>query len=272
MQVHQLLMGRDLALDRSNPVHSMAAQMLNFCYLVEFSPGKALAVDAAWDVEGVLRFAEDKGLEITCAAFTHRHLDHTGGRVKLGGRKVVVPGVAELAQRQIAIKVGKQDLDAVIQQTGCADCQVVSEGDEVVQGVTCLESPGHTPGSICFLLGDAEALITGDTLFIGSCGRVDLQESNPGHMLTSLSRLAKLPETCRVLPGHHYGVMPESTIGYERKMNMYVQNALNRDTLEHNLTSNGMFAGPVTTSSLPDYLEAARRSLAETTTLCLMSD
>ena len=80
MRIHQLLMGRDVATNLDDPMHSMAASMANFAYVVETQPGQAILVDAAWDVEGVMQLCAERGLEIQCAVFTHRHLDHTGAR------------------------------------------------------------------------------------------------------------------------------------------------------------------------------------------------
>jgi len=172
MIVHQLLMGRDVAKDRNNPVHSMAASMANFAYLVEYEPKKAFAVDPAWDVEGVLEAANTKGLHITCAVFTHRHLDHTGGRVRLQRNKVNVPGLAEMVEAGIPVRVGKDDVEATSAQTEVDIDKIksVKDGDEIVPGARVLHTPGHTPGSICILLNEGEALITGvRTVVINRC-------------------------------------------------------------------------------------------------------
>jgi len=168
MQVHQLLMGRDVALDRGDPVQTMAASMANFCYVVEYTPGKAFLVDPAWDVEGVLGFTKSKNLSVTCAVFTHRHLDHTGGRVNLARNKVVVPGLMECVQHGITVKVGKDDVEATVKQTGASSNSIVAlnEGDEIVPGAKALHTPGHTPGSICILLNDGDALLTGVSVLL----------------------------------------------------------------------------------------------------------
>ena len=86
MIVHQLLMGQDIAKDGKSTMHMMAAQMANFCYVIEDSKtSQAILVDAAWDVDGVLRYCSSHQLKVHSAVFTHRHLDHTGGRVPLRG-------------------------------------------------------------------------------------------------------------------------------------------------------------------------------------------
>ena len=156
-------MGRDVAKDRTNPLHSMAASMANFTYLVEYEPKKVFAVDPAWDTEGVLAYAKEKDLEITCAVFTHRHLDHTGGRVRVQKNNVTVPGLAELVEAGIPVRVGKDDVKATSEQTTVASDKIkaAKDGDEIVPGARILHTPGHTPGSICVLLNEGEALITG---------------------------------------------------------------------------------------------------------------
>jgi glyoxylase-like metal-dependent hydrolase (beta-lactamase superfamily II) len=85
-----------------------------------------------------------------------------------------------------------------------------------------LHTPGHTPGSQCFLV--QQRLIAGDTLFIGACGRVDLPNSSPEEMYDSLTnKLMRLDDTTVLYPGHNYARKPTSTIGEERQHNPYVQ-------------------------------------------------
>ena len=83
-----------------------------------------------------------------------------------------------------------------------------------------IHTPGHTPGGLC-LLGDGN-LFTGDTLFVGSGGRTDLPGANLQTMLQSIKKLMALPDETIVWPGHHYGDTPTSTIGREKKTNVYV--------------------------------------------------
>jgi len=256
MKIHQLLMGRDIACDPSNPVHSMAASMANFCYVIEYgNEKKAFLVDPAWDVQGIFDYVSKLNLNVTCAVFTHRHLDHTGGKVQLQRGKVVVPGLAEVAEKGIPVKVGKDDLKSISGQTGITNLEQVAHGEEFVPGAKVIHTPGHTPGSLCILLNDGEALITGDTLFIGSCGRVDLAESDPEAMAQSLISLSKLPQECRVLPGHNYASLTESSIGRERKFNFAMRDAMS------NFMSSNKTNGVVRSSSLPDYVQSARRAL-----------
>jgi len=111
--------------------------------------------------------------------------------------------------------------------TGLSDSDIVKHqgGDEIWIGkvsLRLLHTPGHTPGSQCFLTGST--LVSGDTLFIGGCGRVDLPGGNPEQMYHSLTQvLAKLPEDTFLFPGHNYAAKEVSTIGDEKKENYYLR-------------------------------------------------
>jgi glyoxylase-like metal-dependent hydrolase (beta-lactamase superfamily II) len=87
--------------------------------------------------------------------------------------------------------------------------------------ITFLHTPGHTPGSQCFLVNNT--LVSGDTLFINACGRCDLPGGNAEQMYSSLERLSKLPDGVILLPGHNYAAEPTSTIGREKQNNPYYQ-------------------------------------------------
>jgi glyoxylase-like metal-dependent hydrolase (beta-lactamase superfamily II) len=85
-----------------------------------------------------------------------------------------------------------------------------------------MHTPGHTPGSQCFLVDDN--LVSGDTLFIGGCGRVDLPGSDPAQMYDSLvNKLKVLPDDTVLYPGHHYADRPRTTMGEEKKRNLYLR-------------------------------------------------
>ncbi|MDO4786185.1 MAG: MBL fold metallo-hydrolase, partial [Fretibacterium sp.] len=103
-----------------------------------------------------------------------------------------------------------------------ADFHEVSEGMELVVGdlrIEVLETPGHTPGGVCYLIreGDESILVSGDTLFAQSVGRTDLPGGDQAKLDDSLRRLSSLPDALRVLPGHG----PETTIGKERRHNPF---------------------------------------------------
>lgn len=199
--------------------------MANYVYLIGDPETRECAVvDAAWDIDTIVRTAEADGYRITHDLVTHFHPDHLGGDL-MGHR---IAGAAELTGRVPAkIVVHKAELPFVRRLTGlgASDVTPVEGGDRIMIGtvpVTLLHTPGHTPGSQCFLVGDR--VVSGDTLFIGSCGRVDLPGSNPEDMYRSLtSVLAALPDETILLPGHAYADRPTSTIGEEKRTNMMMR-------------------------------------------------
>jgi glyoxylase-like metal-dependent hydrolase (beta-lactamase superfamily II) len=181
-------------------------------------------VDPAWEVDRLVELARADGLELKHALVSHYHPDHVGGN--LFG--VVVEGVARLLELQpVRVHVDKREAEGVKRMTGASDTDLVlhDSGDRLAIGdleVMLLHTPGHTPGSQCFLLGDR--LISGDTLFVQGCGRVDLPGGDPEQMYFSLTqRLARLPDSIRLYPGHDYGPTPSSTLGEERRGNLYLR-------------------------------------------------
>ena len=127
----------------------------------------------------------------------------------------------------------------------------IEDGAQLTLGglaCTVLSTPGHTPGSVCFQVGGC--LFTGDTLFVGSCGRVDLPGSNPEHMHASLRRLASLPDELTVLPGHDYGPSPSNKIGGEKATNMMMREAMMR-------ASPAEFAASLRNLSAPSLVHTA---------------
>lgn len=216
----QLLAGRQVAV--ADPT---AGQMANFMYLLgDPDSRKAVIVDPAWDVGSLLDIARQDGYEIIGALITHYHPDHVGG--DLWG--VQVEGVSRLLEEEsVPLYVNKHEADGLKVVTGVADADLkrVDDGDTLEIGpmsVQFLHTPGHTPGSQCFLIGDR--LVAGDTLFVQGCGRVDLPGGDLDQMYYSLTqKLAKLPRQTVLYPGHHYGPTETSTIGDELETNMYMR-------------------------------------------------
>jgi hydroxyacylglutathione hydrolase len=255
--VHQLLCGREIADPRlaPNPLFGMAAQMANFVYLVaDGASGQCATVDACWDCAGVKRVADELGLTIVAAWYTHKHFDHGGGAVPermTGGAKVTLEGAQDMAALGAEVLVGSADAAELQAQCGLAALTPIEDGAQLTLGglaCTVLSTPGHTPGSVCFQVGDC--LFTGDTLFVGSCGRVDLPGSNPEHMHASLRRLASLPDDLTVLPGHDYGPSPSNKIGGEKATNMMMREAMMR-------ASPAEFAASLRNLSAPSLVHTA---------------
>jgi glyoxylase-like metal-dependent hydrolase (beta-lactamase superfamily II) len=152
---------------------------------------------------------------------THFHPDHLGGRF-MG---MSVTGAAELvAQVPMKVHIHKAETDYVgrVSDLSRTDLVPVDAGATVTIGripITFVHTPGHTPGSQCFLVDGN--LISGDTLFIGGCGRTDLPGSDPTAMYESLNHtLRNLPDDTIVYPGHNYADRPQSTIGDEKQRNL----------------------------------------------------
>jgi glyoxylase-like metal-dependent hydrolase (beta-lactamase superfamily II) len=137
-----------------------------------------------------------------------------------------IPGAVELLERgeKVKVWVHKSEADYVPRVSGLSrtDLTLAENGDEIAVGeqrIRFLHTPGHTPGSQCFLVGGN--LVSGDTLFIGSCGRVDLPGSDPSQMYDSLvNKLKALPDDTVLYPGHDYADRPKSTIGEEKRRNV----------------------------------------------------
>ncbi|MFO0984419.1 MAG: MBL fold metallo-hydrolase [Planctomycetota bacterium] len=195
--------------------------MQNFVYLIgSHTTREALVVDPAWDLDAIVNQADADDMKLIGALVTHYHPDHVGG--DLFGHSIA--GLRELLERRaVPIHVHRVEADGVRQVTGVGahDLVLHDGGDHIAIGdldLTLLHTPGHTPGSQCFLVNGN--LVSGDTLFIRGCGRVDLPGSDPEQMYHSLtSVLNKLPDDTVLYPGHDYADKPTSTLGAEKREN-----------------------------------------------------
>jgi hydroxyacylglutathione hydrolase len=196
--------------------------MQNFVYLIgSVDTRKAAVVDAAWQIDEILRIAAEDDIEITHALVTHTHPDHVGGRFA----GVEIEGLTELLGKCKAKAVVHKAEAEFLKWLSASDLIKAESGDKLDIGgleIQLIHTPGHTPGSQCFLVGNR--IVSGDTLFIGSCGRVDLPGSNPEQMYYSLTqKLMALPEETVLFPGHNYSDRPISTIGEQKRSNPYFQ-------------------------------------------------
>ncbi|HXW84762.1 MAG TPA: MBL fold metallo-hydrolase [Candidatus Binataceae bacterium] len=199
--------------------------MANFVYFLgDPATRKAAVVDPAWDVDTICDFAEREGYAIEQILITHYHPDHLGGRMM--GQSI--EGAADmLARVKAKVYVNKHEAEGVKRVAGLADSDLVKAeaGDSFKLGqleIKHLHTPGHTPGSQCFLVDGH--LVSGDTLFVNSCGRVDLPGSDPEAMYHSLNdTLRNLDDSTVVWPGHAYAVENKTTIGQQKRTNMYMR-------------------------------------------------
>jgi hydroxyacylglutathione hydrolase len=200
--------------------------MRNFVYVVaDPITREAAVIDAAWDIDRIVQVVEQDDLRLKAALVTHFHPDHLGGDFM----QHHIPGAAELLQHNLPIKVWvhKTEADFVGRIAGLSPSDLVrTDGTEELKlgelSIRMLHTPGHTPGSQCFLVDGR--LISGDTLFIGSCGRVDLPGSDPAQLYDSLvNKLKQLPDDTVLYPGHNYAERVTSTIGEEKRHNPYMR-------------------------------------------------
>ena len=190
MKVHQLEVG----------------DMQNFTYILEDEEtSEAIVIDPSWDLQDVLQIIERNNLKIKYIVNTHYHFDHTIGNEamsKATGAKIIQHKDSTL----------KHDI-------------TVSNGDKIKFGnseLTVFHTPGHSKDSIC-LVGNGK-IFSGDTLFVGNCGRIDLPGGSARDLYHSLfDVISNMDDTLELYTGHNYGQSPISTIGKEKKTNFVLQ-------------------------------------------------
>jgi len=198
--------------------------MQNYTYIIGSRATREVAiVDPAWDIDALMQQLAEKDYTLKAVLATHYHPDHVGG--SFSGNKV--EGIAELmAVNPVKVYAHKVEADGIKKVTEISESDIVrvASGDTLKLGdieVEFLHTPGHTPGSQCFRIKNT--LISGDTLFINGCGRVDLPGSNSEHMFHSLRKLSGLPDDTLLLPGHNYGHVPNATMGETKSMNVHLR-------------------------------------------------
>lgn len=212
----QLLAGRDIAKG-----DHLARQMVNFVYLIgDRATGEAVVVDPAYDPAGILDVLEHDGMRLVGALATHYHPDHVGGDMMGHG----IQGVRELVERvSVPVHVQRDEAPWLRHVTDLGEDQLVlhESGDKVQVGeveIELIHTPGHTPGSQCFLVRGK--LVSGDTLFLDGCGRTDLPGGDPAALYESLTqRLSRVPDDTILFPGHLYSVEPSAPLGEVRAYN-----------------------------------------------------
>ncbi len=196
-----------------------------FCYILSCEEtGEAVVVDPGGDVEAILAALTADGLALRYIVNTHGHPDHTGGnaRLKEATGAAIVMHEADWALLQDP-ETGPYFARWGLPASPRPDI-LAKHGDTLAFGrqtLRILHVPGHTPGGIC-LLG-AGNLFTGDSLFVGAAGRVDLPGGDFATLIGSLEKeVASLPEETVIRPGHDYGDTPTSTVGREKRENPFL--------------------------------------------------
>jgi len=216
----QLLAGQDIA--TNDPV---AKQMVNFVYLIgDRQTGKCVVVDPAWNVDDILRVVAEDDMELEGVLATHHHPDHVGG--DLFGTSI--PGVKNLLEK-VALKIhcNRAEAEWIRRTTEVSASDLVSydSGDVLTVGdvqIRMIHTPGHTPGSQCFLVDGK--LVAGDTLFLQGCGRTDFPGGDVDEMYRSITEsLAKIPDDTILYPGHLYDPRPSAPLGETRRTNFVFQ-------------------------------------------------
>lgn len=185
--------------------------MDNFSYLVWDEETKdAAVIDPAWQPEKLVEFIKKEKLNLHCVLLTHGHPDH-------------INAVGAFAGKEKEMPVYLNEGDYFMLEARPAGLKTIAEGEQVQAGslkLGVLHTPGHTPGSVCFTAEGA--VFTGDTLFIGECGRVDLPGSSAEALYDSFVKLAALPDAAAVYPGHSYNG-DTSTFGVQKEYNLYLK-------------------------------------------------
>lgn len=200
----------------ANPGYSIQAlelgPMENFVYLLhDHASNRAAIVDPAWEVDEVIKLARQKDIQITDILLTHSHHDHVNGIERV------------LDQYDAQTHLLKDEArfwgGTLIKPSLHHGGDIIKIGESEIE---VLHTPGHTPGSACYKLGDN--LIAGDTLFVFGCGRCDLPGGNPEEMFSTLKRLrTELPASTLVHPGHNYApACPTSTIEKQLEGNPFL--------------------------------------------------
>ena len=202
----------------------LVGPMDNFIYLIGSKSTREVAIiDPAWDIDALLNHIKEKDLKLASVLVTHYHPDHIGGG--MGGHSI--EGIAELLEKDpVKIFVHKLEAEGVKKVTGVSDTDlnIVESGDHLTIGendIEFLHTPGHTPGSQCFKVNNN--LVSGDTLFVQGCGRVDLPGSNSEDMFHSLQKLSALPDETILYPGHNYSAEPYESMERVKQINTYLR-------------------------------------------------
>ncbi|MGA3058977.1 MAG: hydroxyacylglutathione hydrolase family protein [Candidatus Bathyarchaeia archaeon] len=180
----------------------------NFSYIIaDEDTMETAVVDPSFNSSEIIKVLKASKFNLKYIINTHGHSDHTAGNTEL---------VSIFGAKLVAHKLSKLKCDISVEDGDMLNVGGVS--------IKVIYTPGHTVDSICLLV-DNKKLLTGDTLFVGECGRTDLPDGSSKSMYDSLfHKLLKLNDSIEVYPGHDYGAKPWSTIGEEKKSNYTLQN------------------------------------------------
>ncbi len=191
--------------------------MQNVCYLLKDPKTKTTwVVDPAWDPEKIIERGTTDGHQLSGLILTHSHYDHANAVDALLER-FDIPVVAH--PDEIAFSQSGNGIVSPLRK----NVKEVRDGETLLAGentITFYHTPGHAPGSLC--LSVDQHLLTGDTLFIGGCGRTDIPGGDAGLLFKSLQKIAALPGSLVVCPGHDYDEVLQRPLEEEIRMNPYL--------------------------------------------------
>jgi hydroxyacylglutathione hydrolase len=181
----------------------LVGEMDNFTYIIiDEKNKKSIIVDPSWDLEIIFDFLEKNKLDNIFIINTHSHFDHVFGNDK--------------AAKMTRAKIIQYKESPLQKDIGVSDGESIKFGESDIK---IIHTPGHSGDSICLIIND-KIILTGDTLFVGSCGRLDLPGSDPNEMYDSIyKKLINLDNDLIIYPGHHYGNTKTSSIGKEKQSN-----------------------------------------------------
>ncbi len=199
MKVHQIEVGN----------------MQNFTYIIEDEEtGEAIILDPSWNLDEIQKEITRKDLKIKYIVNTHHHFDHTLGN--------------EAMAKETEAKIVQHEASTLNHDISLKDGEKIKFGNSEL---TVIHTPGHSKDSIC-LVGDGK-IFTGDTLFVGNCGRVDLPGGSAKELYHSLiDVLAKMDDNLVMYSGHNYGSTPNSTLGKEKQSNFVLQKRTEEEFVE----------------------------------------
>ena len=187
------------------------------CGIVWNDAKQALVIDRGHDADDIESVLRENGLTVAAYLLTHGHADHICALADLYETRPA-PVYLHPADQRWAFGTQNQILP-YYPVPEKPDTEILSPVN--VPQCHCLETPGHTPGGVCYYFEEEKVIFTGDTLFKGTCGRTDLPGGDGRVLAKSLKKLAALPDDVTVHAGHN----ESTTIGYEKQTNFFMQQA-----------------------------------------------